>query len=494
MTEDFSTIEHGVWDADDWSGCQATFPKLADLELDLHGVASLGPWLLGDAFHSLHKATPQLRTDTHPRAALNRQIAESLLDGQLDGLRKHTVGSPMMSSVALIQIGDTLRQLLVDAQRVQEAADEADAAANAHQDAQDDNAAREAAGDGPDPDVDLDALAAAADRTARALANETAAMGPVVASAVAAGIEAATDAVEKLSAAADGWGVGDEGESGTDDPAARLALLERLADDQMADLAKMVGRLRFDASARVGTRWDTGPGEITTVVPGNNLSRMTAGELANLAVPELRYVFFDRYLRRQLLCLHMEEPQREAAGSIIYLEDASSTMDGQRSRWARAVGYRLLETAVEQRRGFRAIVFAGVGKFKVFDFGDDAATSTVDERLAYAEFTMTGETDFQGPLTSALTFIEDEHDRLGRSHADIVLATDGIADIDDDFQELFDARKAEHGFRCYGIMIQHPVTAVMTKLCDKITSEDRLEDGANIAELFDDLEPALVTP
>lgn len=491
MDDDFATIEHGTWDAEDWETCQQSYPRVRELELDLLVVASLGPWLLADTFHVLHKANPKLRGQTHPRAALNRQIAEGLIDG-LGDLRKHTLGDPMMASVALAQLGPTLTQLLADAQRVQEAADEAADAAQAQQEGEADAAEREAAGQGPNPDVDLDALAAAAERTARTLADETAAMGPVVTAAVAAGAEAATETVTQLRDAAAGLGI-DVGES-VDTPADRLALLERINGDRLRDLAKMVGRLRIEAGARVGTNWASGPGEITDVTRSDNLSRMVSSELVHLAVPELRYAFYDRLLNKQLLCLHMEEPQHEDSGTIIYVEDSSTTMAGLRTLWARAVGYRLLETAIAQRRGFRAIVFSGPGSFRVFDFGDDASTSSVEDRLAYAEFAMAGETDFQGPLTSALTFIEDEVERLGRTHADIVLATDGIATVDADFQELFDARKLDHGFRCFGIMIQHPVTPVMVALCDSITSEDRLEDGANIADLFDQLTPALVAP
>lgn len=481
---DFYTIAQSGWDAEDWAESQGAFPRLGEVELDLLEVASLGPWLLGDTFHALHKAAPQLRDDPAPRAVLNQMIAKELLDGQLDQIRLNTVGDPVLAAVAAVQMGPTLRQLLIDAQPLQDAADECEKARQDHEDAKEQAAEQEAAGEPVDTDL-VDETGKVLGQAAADLADQLGAMGPVVTTAVSAAAEAASDKVDQMCQAAAGWGAG-EGESLGADPADRLAMLERLSAEPLAELAKMVGRLRIDASARAGSHWDTGPAEIVDVEPSNNLSRLTARELVNLAVPELRPVFYDRYLNKKLMCLRMEEPQHEDAGTIIYVEDASSTMKGQRSLWARAVGIRLLETAVEQRRGFRAIVFSGVGKFKVFDFGD-AGESTLDDRLAYAEFVMAGETDFQGPLTSALTFIEDEYDQLGRTHADIVLATDGIASCTDDFYAHFDAEKERMGFTCYGIVIQHTIGTAVARLCDKVTSEDRLADGAGIADLFDDI-------
>ena len=471
---DFSTVHADLWDREDLAEVTDTYGAVADMTGRLTDRAALAPWLVGDLFHLLHKASPEFVDQPHPRARINQSIAKQMATN-VDALREHTVGDRLMAAIGLTHLGDELDVMLAELHDVQEAAD---ASADAHDDYE---AACEAEGVEPGDHSDdgpLGQLAAAADAADEALDSAMSVAGPVIASGVRSAAEAASQATGQAAAALAGWGT-DPGDAAslTD----RANMVDRLNTDRMNQLAELVGRMRH-ATNRSGSAWADGPGEIVDIVPGNDLSRMTGGEMVNLAVPQLRPLFVDRMLRGQLSTFHMQVRRREERGAVIHVEDSSSTMKGDRTLWARAVGLHLLDIAQAEGRGYVAIVFSGEGSFTVFDFGDDASTADPIKRVEYAEFTMGGGTDFQGPLLSALTRIEDEHDRTGRSHADVVLTTDGDSKCADEFHDAWDEARERLGFTCYGVLVQAPLTTTLDRLCDQITATDRLtvDDAVNL--------------
>lgn len=457
------------YDLEAWVSAVETNPAIVETDTllaDVHPVASAG---FADAYHTLHKGLPRLvdPDDVDPRYRVNVQIIEALMDtaGWAEA-RMSTVGDPVMAGVAMAAIGGQLLDLYRKLAPVQEAADRAQAALDAYRADGGDDLADEADRASAELDAMLDAMAPVAVVGARAAADE------------------ASEFTARVVCAGTGWEVAAD-ELATMDPAARLALVDRLTNERTERIAALVGRLHCEALAEQARNWDTGNGEIAGLTLGNDLTRLLPSELAGLCHPALLPDFLERYENRQLMQTERRIRPRLDRGGIVYVEDSSTSMRGAPSDWARALGITLLRIAVAQHRAFRAIVFSSPGRMQVFDFGDDAATSTLDDRLSYAELLMGGRTDFMGPLGRALEFVTAEHDATGRTHSDVVFATDGHAPVTDLWLDDWHAAKDDLGMRCYGIAIGvEAQSSSITRVSDFVTSIDRFTDGTDLGAVF----------
>lgn len=474
-------IQTDRYDETDWELTQRDMPKLEAAGEQLGQVNWTGPAVLADVFASLHKATPRLHDDetvarTH---RVNRKVmAELMDDSSWRDLRTYTVGDPFGAGLAVATMTEQLRGLYERLAPAQDAADAAEAAQQAL-----DEAEQAGAGDGLDDEAQaslerLRAEAQAAADRADQVADEAA---PSIGRAVrlAAG-EAAADAKDQAEAAA-GWGIG-PGDLAHVDPAERLRLAAQLNSPRFRRIAELVGRMRNLSFGDTSTRFDPGPDEIHDVVLGDDLARIVPSELVYLLDDNLEDLFWQRFAEQQLLTYELRSTRREAKGSIIYVEDNSGSMEGDRELWARATGLALLDIAIRQGRRFVAIVFSGAGSMRVFDF--DPATRDTALMLDYAGTVIYGGTDFAGPLDRALSVL-DVDAASGRCDGDIVFATDGEAGVSGEWLAGWHAARKRLGFTCYGLNIGGDAGATLSTICDgRVADVHRLVDGDDARDIF----------
>lgn len=467
----------------DWADAQTEMPKLSAVAETLAASNWTAPAVLGDVFASLHKGRPTLHeVDEIARThRVNRSVMGELMgDPSWRELREYTVGDTFGAGLAVATMADQLGGLYDRLAPAQEAADTAERAAQDLAEATKSFGGLPGASD--EAQAALGRLREAAADAAQAADEALDDVSPSIGRAVrlAAG-EAAAEAADAADAAA-GWGLS-PGEMSRTDPAARRELAELISTDRMRRIAELVGRMRNMIWGEQSIRFDQGPDEVHDVILSNDLRHITSAELVNMAVPELTDMFWMRYATKSLLCYDLRSTRRDAKGGIVYVEDSSLSMEGERELNARATGIALLDIAIRQNRKFTAIVFSGPGSFTIYDF--DLATRDTAKMLDYASLTIGGGTEFTGPLDAAVASLDADRAATGRADGDIVFATDGECEVSDKWLAAFDASRARLGFTCYGLNIGGEAGGTLERICDgRVAEIHRLIDGDDARDIF----------
>ena len=443
-------IVHDRFDARDWGDALA-LPPIAEGVEGLAVVDEHAPAALADIFHALLKAVPRLvdRTSLPAEWLLNHRVLTAIMDvPAYRQVRVLTVGDLTQTCVAITAMVPELARLYRAAWRALEVST--------------------AEGDSPGARDEVEALL---DR-----------FQPAIDACVDHAVEAAGAGVEGLSVAEMAWSL-DSGDLGKLDPADRMELAERLATPRLADITARIGRFRIDAMAADRNRWESAPGEVHEVGRGNDLGRLLPSELLALATPELEGDFLDRWDRKQLAVLTTRRRVPEQRGPAVYVEDSSGTViQNGRDRWLRALGVAICLLAWQRGRDFRAIVFGGPEQQVEFDL---PAGSPIESLIAYAEFTMSGGTAFQPPLTMALAYLDAEHQATGHTRSDVIFATDGEAEVAPDWLAHWRAERSRLGFTCFGIVIGHHRAPTVDKVADHVTTVATITDPTiNIDHIF----------
>lgn len=260
----------------------------------------------------------------------------------------------------------------------------------------------------------------------------------------------------------------------------KLELGEELLDNRKLQLlAKMVGVFREFALAERRRRPTRRAIELTDVERGADLGHVLPSELVALRHPALGRLFRRAFLERSLLQVRLETDGEAGRGPVVVCLDVSSSMQGPREMWAKAVTLTLLELARRQRRAFQVLCFsAGRGAVTAFDLlsGCRAPTrkSPVSQAdlVRFASFFPGGGTDYEQPLARALETIQGS----GRRRADIVFVTDGEAHVNPAWLATFLEEKRRLDFRIFTVLIDlaGEQTQTVRLFSDRITSVSKL--------------------
>lgn len=260
----------------------------------------------------------------------------------------------------------------------------------------------------------------------------------------------------------------------------KLDLGEQLLDNRKLQLlAKMVGVFREVALAERRRRPTRRAAEVHDVQRGADLGHLLPAELLTLGHPVLGRLFRRSLLERSLLQYELKTDGEAGRGPAVVCLDVSSSMQGARELWAKAVTLTLLELARRQRRAFQVLCFsAGPGAVTAFDLlapgkgpSRRSPVSQVD-LVRFASFFPGGGTDYEQPLSQALDTIRT----AGRQRADIVFVTDGEASLNPAFLATFLEEKRRLDFRVFTILIDlaGPQAQTVRQFSDRITSVSKL--------------------
>ena len=490
-----------------WSEIRDQAGALQDLIEELSERHDYAADLIRDLFLAAYKVDPRVRdrAEMDPSRLVNRQIIASVLSTpEFTELRRDTAGNPYASALAVIAQADQLRRLTEQAREAQQAADADAAARQAERDAAD--AVRQAMAGAesqasPDGDVPDDAAAAVAQAIAQAeqageTAGETAAAAGAALSAAEAGLraaarqgaaEAAAQAREEA-ALMDAWGVG-PGELQKMDFEQRRQLAERLRRGRIKDLAPLIGRFRRMAAGERAHKVEGVPGELTGVTLSGDLERLVPSELPLLAIPAARALFAARLAENRLLTYLTTGTDRSGQGAIIAVVDSSGSMETKhaggitREAWSKALILSLLDQARAGRRNMVVLYFGNAAELQEFRFPADRAPS-ISDVIEMAEFFFDGGTDFEAPLGQAADLLVAEYNQAGKQGADIAFISDGACQVSEEFMAAWQARKAQAGFRAWGISLGRAPSPVMTALCDNVREIGDLTEPGEVADMF----------
>jgi len=287
------------------------------------------------------------------------------------------------------------------------------------------------------------------------------------------------DATEETAAWGDTIGTGQR-----TPPGQKLELGRRLAgNEKLKKLARMVGRMKFNALALRKKVFERSSEELLEVEQGDALHRLLPHELLTLHHPVLRKDFYRRLLDQELIQYSLRGVEEKGKGPMIVCLDGSSSMSGDKEIWSKAVALTLLEIARKQRRLFRSICFSSADTpLQTLDMNPrDRYEIETKAVMDLAEYFPGGGTDFQKPLDAALDCLRQSRFKKG----DIVFITDGECQVDPQWAEDFREEKERLGFSLFSILIDTGPAALGTlkEFSDRISTIKQLT-GEEAKDIF----------
>ncbi len=266
----------------------------------------------------------------------------------------------------------------------------------------------------------------------------------------------------------------------------RLELGERLMQSRKLQLlAKLTGAFKevaFEARRKTVTR---SPQTLHEISSGDNLFYLLSSELPGLKKQPraLHLDFLRKYSEKQLLQYELHGPSSK--GPMVICVDGSSSMQGSKELWAKAVALTLMEIARREKRRCLAIVFSSgdqlfevelLTKGKKHRGRPKVENSSV---FRFAEYFPGGGTSFEEPLSRAVEAVGSAQYRNG----DVIFITDGEASVSSQLLENLAEKKRKHRFKIRGIVVDvaHHQTQSMQSFCDELRhvsdlSSDGLQD------------------
>lgn len=250
---------------------------------------------------------------------------------------------------------------------------------------------------------------------------------------------------------ASSWGrqLGGDGRS---EPGRQIELGRRLANNpKLRRLGQMIGRMREQSLGLRRKLFERANEEAFEVRAGAEASRLLPSELLALRHPVLRRDFHRRFLESEVLQYELRGVDTKGRGPMVVCLDVSSSMEGDKEIWSKAVTLTLLDIARRQRRRFRSISFSSPETpLHILDLERrDGLEPDLGHVFALAEYFPGGGTDFQRPLDAAVDCLRRSRYRRG----DVVFITDGECRVDPEWLERFRADKKKLGFSVFSVVI-----------------------------------------
>jgi uncharacterized protein with von Willebrand factor type A (vWA) domain len=497
----------------DRQDAKEVFHDIPDLQVAddrLCGITDTGHHALEDVFFSAAKANPQQRhpQEMRPEYLVNKEVNRQAMGlKEFEELRQFTAGDLIGSALAAIAIEpdletifDKLKEEQKLAKKMQEKADQLQGLRDQQRDL--DEMFEEWQNSGGDPDdpnaPEPQNYQEASENIARSMAaleeeyeNDSQQLNEQlrlkrgqITQDLKAAIQKGIEQGETLEAASMLWGT-ERGQLHHLPPEERIKFAQRINTPKFKRLAQLIGPLTRLAMAEQARKTDYGREEIFDVTLGNDLSRVVPSELVDLRHPVRKKLFWKRYTERTLMQYQLRGAEKVAKGGIIFCEDGSGSMMGDKEIWAKAVGLALYQIARKQKRSFYGIHFGGPRELKCFDFRDPRAIDP-DKVLEFASISFGGGTDFVTPLSKSLDILREEFVAKGAIKGDIVFVTDGICGVPPQWLKDFKAEQQRLGFRVFGINIGgHHDDQPLSDICDKrVSTIQDLITGNEVREIF----------
>jgi uncharacterized protein with von Willebrand factor type A (vWA) domain len=280
------------------------------------------------------------------------------------------------------------------------------------------------------------------------------------------------------------------------DATERMRLAERVAsDERLKAVMKLAGRLRRLADSGRKVRDEMGCDTLVGVTVGGDLPRILPTELALLRHKRMRRVQLAKLVDNRMFQYHLIGNTPKGRGPLTVLLDMSGSMMGDRSLWACSVALACMGIAVRERRactviGFnRQITYAYRVDSKGRSYTLDTHTMKAESEMGGPEHMALklasagcgGGTSFNAPFQAAL----DMEEGVTKERADLVLVTDGQADLSHHVLDRVIEAREETGLRVFGLTIGGgSLGEAVRQVCDSTTDLDDAianDDGKGVA-------------
>lgn len=277
---------------------------------------------------------------------------------------------------------------------------------------------------------------------------------------IGAAMDAADDAASEVTCIMTAWG-SDAGEMKC--TPVNKDLLQRVKrNEELLRIARSLGKYREIIADKRKNGYAYGRGEKYDLTHGNDINNCLSSELALLGTPETQVLFVRKYEKKQLTQYQKRTPIIKGKGDMIVLVDESGSTRSVQA-WAKAFALAMLDIAAKDNRKFAMVHFANAENVKTDLF--EPGRYTTDDVIRAAEQFFGGGTDFEAPLTEAMTLMEK-----GYENADITIITDGECRISEEFAEQFCNAMLKYKATVTGILLDkdRPCGKTLEPFCDKI--------------------------
>ncbi len=510
-----SWFESDSYDRRTWNEIVADAPSIADLAESGERLVPHFGGLVQDLFFALFKMNPVFRksADVRYAAALNRTILEQIVPSPaFQALRSRTALEEDKAAIAAIVMSEHALEMMKSEQLINrgemldlwdlarqeqdlEARAEAMKAVNEIQESKDNEIENESARGHEKENKDrttktnkeLAEMADAAERAAKvseARLNQksrqfqTQLKGADQSALKRMQLKTAVLAREIDQAAEDSHDFSREfGQGGRVASGARLELGRRLArNKKLGELARMVGRFKQDARALKRKTLERGVAEAYDIELGSELGRLIPTELLAMHHPVLKRDFHRRILEGTVLQYRLRDDEQKGKGPMVVCIDVSSSMQGDKEMWSKAVALTLMDIARRQRRLFRAVMFSsGDVSLKVLDLNRERRYQPdLNKVIEMAEYFPGGGTDFETPIDAAVELLGEKKLKRG----DIVIITDGESRVSPDWLARLRERKDDLNFSIFAVLVDvgSAEMSSLAQFADRITSVKRISD------------------
>jgi uncharacterized protein with von Willebrand factor type A (vWA) domain len=500
-------VRNDRWDREDMDRNFKNLPPFSNARRSLADFTPTGGEAVEDAFLAFFKAEPELfeTTEMPPSYAVNRMIAEEMEKlPATERLRKYSVGDDVQAALSAAALEPDLETLFDRAKGASEAGQQyEDALAAAQQAAAesadvDDMVARwseENEGE-PTPQEMLEQQQAAAqaaqdaqdaaDAAGEAFADEMQKAQGGLSSGLADAMEKAANEAEATGEGGRAFGL-HGGELQRLPAQKRIELAKKLNTPRFKKIADLFGAMKNLLFTEQSRKTIHSNEEIYDVGIGSDLARVLPQEILNLRPGPTRLDFLRRLTEGKLLQYEMSGTEKLGKGAIIFIEDGSGSMKGEREMWAKAIMLALLNFAKVQKRAFHLIHFGSTGQMYEMSF-EKPESFTFDRIIQAAEIFFNGGTEYTGPMRKALNLLEAEHKTTGKVSADIVFASDGECYVQPAFMEDFLKRMDAIDSTTWAISIGQnpdPDGPLMQMSKGKVSTVDKLvKTGEEVRGIF----------
>ena len=500
-------VERDSFDELDWENLRSEVPALAQNidRLSTH-YDYVAPFY-EDFFNLLHQGDPMVRpeeemVETHrPNRAMTTDFRDM---PEVESLRLSTMHDQYATAMSMLSMQTTLedayqrsRQAQEDARKALEQREQAEQAmkvlANAMSaaeglDPEDEEAAQDAAQAIEDALKEAEAAGIAlldAEDKATASARQGAreARNTIRKAAAQAADERSEE--EQLMAA---FGV-EDGALQRMSFEERRRLAERLKNNRLAKFAKLLGQFAMLQSAESRRKVIHSPDEVVGIELGDDLQRITVGELSNLAEPLLEDDFWRRWADKQLLQYRLEGTEKMGRGPIIVVCDESGSMSGAYGggidlaggtpeAWSKALSLALCEQARQGNRDFIYIGFSSANQQYMVKF--EGGHRSLEKVIGFTEHFFGGGTYYEKPLRMALQIVQ-EYGAQDKPKPDVVFITDDEYRIPDkEFLREWQEARRELSMIVYGVVIGRPASGALDAISDNVRSVTELSSDPGI--------------
>ena len=270
-------------------------------------------------------------------------------------------------------------------------------------------------------------------------------------------VDGAATEVEEIAAAS--AGLSGFGGSGSMNAMTQAALGSALkTNENLKRLGMLAGRMRRIAMNKRRSRTKAAASELSDITVGNDLARVLPHELMKLTDPLLALDFIRAFMERALLQYELSGNERQGRGPVVVLIDDSDSMDGAPSTFAKATALALADLALADRRPCRLVRFSHRINATLDLCPSRDATN---ELLSFLAGQVDGGTNFEIPLRVARDAIDREP---VFERADVVLITDGQAELSEEFLSDWKRRAARDGLTTYAVHIGGDAPPVLRAL------------------------------